>query len=144
MQRKRSERPTVPPSFDVERYAKESDERIRTVPVAADAALDSIDPAAIVYPSDHPRSETRIATRPKIGAAITDEAWARKVRGAPTNVLSSESLCRLPLDQRAGFLLSLMDGTMDLETIVEISTIPREEVLRIVRDLFESGVVAFR
>jgi len=142
--KKRNERPTVPPTFDVEQYAKDSDERIRTAPLGADVGEDAIDPAAIVVPSSSPQSETRIVTRPKTGAAITDEAWARKATGAPTIVLSSESLCRLPLDQRAGFLLSLMDGTMDLETIVEISTMPREEVLRIVRDLFESGVVAFR
>jgi hypothetical protein len=144
MQRKRNERPTVPPSFDVERYAKDSDERIRTSPLRADAGGDAVEPAASGEPTGSPQSETRIVTRPKTGAAITDEAWARKATGAPTIVLSSESLCRLPLDQRAGFLLSLMDGTMDLETIVEISTMPREEVLRIVRDLFESGVVAFR
>ena len=143
MQRKRNERTTLPPSFDVARYAKESDERIRSAPRGEDARASTLDPA-IVFPSTSPQSETRIVTRPKVGAAITDEAWARKVSGSLTIVLASESLCRLPLDQRAGFLLSLMDGTMDLETIVEISTMPRDEVLRIVRDLFESGVVAFK
>jgi hypothetical protein len=37
-----------------------------------------------------------------------------------------------------------MDGAVELETMVEIAGIPREEVLRLVRDLFESGVVDFR
>jgi hypothetical protein len=41
-------------------------------------------------------------------------------------------------------LLSLMDGTMDLATVVEVSAMPRNDALRVVRDLFESGVVAFR
>jgi hypothetical protein len=53
-------------------------------------------------------------------------------------------LKRLPLDHRAGFLLSLMDGAIDLDTMVEIAGMPRREVLRLVRDLFESGVVDFR
>jgi hypothetical protein len=34
-----------------------------------------------------------------------------------------------------------MDGTLDLETLVEVSGMAREEVLRIVRDLHDSGVV---
>jgi len=59
-------------------------------------------------------------------------------------VMTLDLLKRLPLDHRAGFLLSLMDGAMDLETMVEIAGMPREDVLRVVRDLYESGVVDFR
>jgi DNA-binding IclR family transcriptional regulator len=55
-----------------------------------------------------------------------------------------EALKRLPLDHRAGYLLSRMDGMVDLETLVAIAALPRSEVLRMVRDLVDSGVVAFR
>jgi DNA-binding IclR family transcriptional regulator len=40
--------------------------------------------------------------------------------------------------------MSLMDGQLDLPTLAEISGMPREEVLRLVRGLYESGVVDFR
>jgi hypothetical protein len=37
-----------------------------------------------------------------------------------------------------------MDGTIDLETLIDLSMMAPEEVLRLVRDLFESGVIEFR
>jgi hypothetical protein len=130
-----SDRPTIPPSFDVQQYAKDSDARLAAVPAASASEQDA---GAL------PQSEMRLLTRPKLGAAITDEAWARAVSGTPAVVMADQDLKRLPLDHRAGFLLSLMDGTVDLDTLAEIAAMPREEVLRVVRDLFESGVVDFR
>ncbi len=50
----------------------------------------------------------------------------------------------MPLDHRAAYLLSWMDGTIDLDTLIEVATMPREEVLRLVRKLFDSGLVEFR
>lgn len=58
--------------------------------------------------------------------------------------LEGEALKRLPLDHRAGFLLSLMDGSLDIESLVEVSGMPRDEALRIVRDLHDSGVIDVR
>ncbi len=83
-------------------------------------------------------------TRPDFRPAITDEAWARSVLGTAYVVLPPEQLKRLPLGHRAGFLLACMDGATDLETLVTLSAMPREETLRLARDLFESGIVAFR
>jgi hypothetical protein len=37
-----------------------------------------------------------------------------------------------------------MDGMNDLDTVVDASGIPRDEALRAIRALHESGVVAFR
>jgi len=137
MMPRQSDRPTIPPSFDVEQYAKDSDARLAAARAAGTA--DEASAAAAL-----PQSEMRLLTRPKMGAAITDEAWARGVVGAPVVVMADHELKRLPLDHRAGFLLSLMDGLLDLDTLVEIAAMPRDEVLRVVRDLFESGVVDFR
>jgi hypothetical protein len=137
----RSERPTIPPTFDVARYAKESDARVVTAqPAESDEELEH----AFDSPSATPCSEVRLVTRPDIGAVATDETWARTIAGMPVVVMSASALKRLPLDHRVGFLMSLMDGAMDLETLVEIAGMPRVEVLRAVRDLFESGVVEFR
>jgi hypothetical protein len=94
-------------------------------------------------PPPEPASEMRLVTRPRI-ETVTHETWARSITGALYVRLDAETLKRLPLDHRAGFLLSLMDGTLDLETVVEVSGMPRDEVLRIVRDLYDSGVVDLR
>lgn len=137
----KSDRPTMPPAFDVERYAKESDARIGTVlPVLPD---EEPEPGPDTPPAT-PCSEVRLMTRPDMGAVATDETWARSVTGAPVVVMAADALKRLPLDHRAGFLLSMMDGAIDLDTLAEIAAMPRVEVLRVVRDLFESGVVEFR
>jgi hypothetical protein len=133
----KSDRPTVPPAFDVERFARESDRRIGIVK--------AVHPDPEPCDSrDTPTSEIRLVTRPEMAAAVTDEAWARSMTGVPVVVMSVDLLKRLPLDHRAGFLLSLMDGAIDLDTMVEIAGMNRGEALRLVRDLFESGVVDFR
>jgi hypothetical protein len=133
----KSDRPTVPPAFDVESFARESDRRIAVV------KLVDPDPEPS-FSRDTPTSEIRLLTRPEMRAAVTDEAWARGMSGVPVVVMAIDLLKRLPLDHRAGFLLSLMDGAVDLDTMVEIAGMPRGEVLRLVRDLYESGVVDFR
>jgi hypothetical protein len=132
----RSDRPTVPPSFDVDKYAKDSDARIAPVtPLPLFDELDNVAPA--------PRSETRLATRPQIAAA-TDETWARSMKGTLTIAMLPGDLMRLPIDHRAGFLLSLMDEPIDLETLIAVSAMHRHDALRIVRDLYQSGIVEFR
>ena len=134
MKAKRSERPTVPPSFDVARYAKDSDARM-----AKARAVEPDEDAGLL-----PRSQVRLLTRPDAGPVVTDEAWARTMTGAPYVSMGPDQLKRLPLGHRAGFLLSQMDGSLDIETLVEVSAMPRSEALRLVRDLYESGVVHFR
>ncbi len=89
------------------------------------------------------QSEVRLVSRPNLSAP-TDEEWARAMVGAPYVAVSGEQLTSLPLGHRAGFLLSRMDGVTDLETVIEVSAMPRDEALRLTRELFESGIVAFR
>ncbi len=125
-----SERPTTPPSFSLVRYATER----QSVQPQSTGASES---------NEVPHSETRIVTRPKIWAVVTDEVWAGDVAGLPVITASPEDLRALPLDHRAGFLLSLMDGSMDLETVIDLAAMPRADALRIARDLFEAGVIAF-
>jgi hypothetical protein len=141
---KRSERPTVPPSFDVAQYAKDSDARLTRARAAAAAAEADAEQEDEAGQMPMPRSEMRLLTRPNAGPVVTDEAWARSMAGIPAVVMPPDQLKRLPLGHRAGFLLSRMDGATDIETLIELSAMPREETLRIVRDLFESGVVEFR
>jgi hypothetical protein len=130
--------PAAPPALELDPLTLDSDLRIsvtrgRRAPIAETASLD-----------DAPHSEVRRVTRPEMGAVAGDEGWAQRMAGMPVVVVPVDLLKRLPLDHRDGFLLSLMDGAIDLDTIVEVSGIPRGEVIRLVRDLFESGVIDFR
>jgi hypothetical protein len=64
--------------------------------------------------------------------------------GCPVVPMTTDGIKQLPLDHRGGFVLSLMDGSIDLETVIELSAMEREEVLELVRNLYESGFVTFR
>jgi len=86
----------------------------------------------------------RLATRRPMGIAATDEEWARTMKGSLAAAVPLDELKGMPIDHRAAYLLSWMDGTVDLETLAQASAMPREEVLRIVRDLYESGIVELR
>jgi hypothetical protein len=88
-------------------------------------------------------SEVRLATRPKLDVHGSNDAWARSVVGLPRVTVTVAVLKKLPLDHRTGFLLSLMDGTLDLETIIELSAMDHDEALALVRDLYESQIIAF-
>jgi hypothetical protein len=147
VQSRKSDRPTLPPAFDVAQYAKDSDARIASATPVDPPPRDEADQSSTAEASaaeSTARSEIRLVTRPMMAPAMTDEAWARTVRGVPVVVMSAELLKRLPLDHRAGFVVSMMDGLLDLDTLVEVASMPRDEVLRVVRDLHESGVVEFR
>jgi hypothetical protein len=50
-------------------------------------------------------------------------------------------LAKLSLDHRAGFVLSLVDGVSPLEMLLDSSGLPRFDVLRIVVDLLDRGVI---
>jgi hypothetical protein len=141
-----SERPTVPPAFDVDEFARSSDRRlVRAAPVEPEGAeAQEDDDADFPLEGETKRSEVRIATRPQWGRPVTNEAWARSLLGSPVVTMASESLKRLPLDHRAGFVISLMDGSIDLDTVIDLCGMEREEALDLVRDLYESGVVVFR
>jgi hypothetical protein len=133
-----SKRPTLAPAFDIATFARESDGALR----AARSVSDDDD----APDSSVKTSEVRLATRPGLGvfgANSTNEAWARTMAGTPRLKVTDAALKRLPLDHRAGFLLSLMDGSLDLETIIEISSMDPDDALALVRDLFESEIIEF-
>jgi hypothetical protein len=47
----------------------------------------------------------------------------------------------LGLDHRAGFLLSMVDGTTTVEEIVDLSGMPEHEALRLLAELIDGGTV---
>jgi hypothetical protein len=155
----RSELPTVPPPFDIERYAKDSDAQLVAVAACALEERPAVEsamrlatrkPPATGSATWHVATGEPSASRPGDGASLfdayagIDEIWARAMTGSLVAAIGLDALKGTPLDHRAAYLLSWMDGTVDLETLVEVSTMPRGEVIRIVRELYESGIVEVR
>ena len=60
----------------------------------------------------------------------------------PHVAVESDRLRWLSLDHRAGFLLSLVDGSLSIEELLDISGMPRFEALRILCDLLDQNVIA--
>ena len=48
---------------------------------------------------------------------------------------------RLPLDHVSGFLLSVVDGATDVDTILDISGLPHHLALRHLNNLLDRGIV---
>jgi hypothetical protein len=59
----------------------------------------------------------------------------------PYLAVDATRLLDLKVDHRTGFLLSEIDGRLDLETIVDVSGMPRLDTLRILYRLLEDGIV---
>jgi hypothetical protein len=63
---------------------------------------------------------------------------------APQVVVPRAQMRWLSIDHRAGFVLSLIDGSVSVETILDLSGMPRLDALRILHELVQQKVVAFR
>jgi hypothetical protein len=50
----------------------------------------------------------------------------------------------LSMDHRAGFILSLIDGQSSVEMILDVSGMPKLDALRILHELVQQKIVAFR
>ncbi len=92
--------------------------------------LNPDDEVALGYADECRRTLTRmyqarlgsLEQRPAVSIAIDDIRW-------------------MSLDHRAGFVLSLLDGQSTLEEVMDISGMPRLDVLRILVELQSRGVV---
>ncbi len=78
-----------------------------------------------------------------LGALRSADRLLRNKR-IPIVLLPHEHLCELDLDHRAGFVLSLIDGTSSLESILDVSGMPLLESLRVLCDLVEKRAIALR
>jgi hypothetical protein len=62
----------------------------------------------------------------------------------PIVLIPRDQLRWLSIDHRAGFVLSHVDGVSSLEMILDVSGMPMLDVLRILYELVEQRVIAFR
>jgi hypothetical protein len=151
-----SDRPTLVPEFAPEDFARDSEIKQRVK--LADGGEATIDRARRHHLAGeneealflltrllelaplHPEgsrlaADCRQALERECMAALGSESATLAVSVTP------DELRRFTLDHVSGFLLSLMDGATDLETILDISGLPRLLALRHVRNLFERGIV---
>jgi hypothetical protein len=63
---------------------------------------------------------------------------------APMVIVPRAQMRWLSIDHRAGFLLSLIDGSSTVEMILDVCGMPRLDALRILHELVQQRIVAFR
>jgi hypothetical protein len=61
----------------------------------------------------------------------------------PVTCVDAAELRARALDARAGFAFSLVDGVSNLETILDVSAMPRLDALRLLYELMLEGVIRF-
>ena len=63
------------------------------------------------------------------------------LRQVPVVAVPETEVRWLGLDHRAGFLLAQVDGQLTLEELIDVSSMPRLEVLRVLNELVEAGAI---
>jgi hypothetical protein len=59
----------------------------------------------------------------------------------PRLAVTQRQLMAMPLDHRAGFVVSFVDGTYTVEMILDVCPMPRERALAILGELEEQGII---
>jgi hypothetical protein len=59
----------------------------------------------------------------------------------PRLAVTQSQLMAMPLDHRAGFVVSFVDGTFTVEMILDVCPMPRERALAILGDLAAKGII---
>jgi hypothetical protein len=95
------------------------------------SALESVDAATAVR-------RTALGLQPTTSDSEIERAAVFVVAVPP------EELKGLALDHVGGFLLSLMDGATDVESILDISNLPRPITRRHLHSLHERGIIVLR
>jgi hypothetical protein len=150
------ERPTIVPAFDPEALARTSELREAAARPATDEP--TIDEAKRLLAEGEAEKALTLLTRlldvlPLHSEANTLSAECRaaverdciNTVGSLATVLavavSPEELRGYGLDNLSGFLISLLDGATDVETVLDLCGGPRLLALRHLRDLAARGIV---
>lgn len=73
--------------------------------------------------------------------ALTGEGDRTSI--VPVVLKSPRELRALPLDHRAGFVLTHIDGNTDLQSVIDLVGLPEQETLAIVASLVSLGALSF-
>jgi hypothetical protein len=150
------ERPTLIPDFDPEAFARDSEVRQRPVlPPSGESTVDEArrhlhegDPERALFLLS---SLLEVAPLHVEASSLSNECRVALERdcqsaiGSVSTVLvvaaSAEELRGFGLDNVSGFLLSLLDGATDIETVLDLCGLPRLLALRHLRGLVTRGIV---
>lgn len=113
-----------------------------TVPVALEAQAAMSSRPLPLTSSAPPQAFTADAA---VHGAEMERVYLERLGGldrVPVLRLGTAQLAGLGLDRRATFVLSLCDGATSIEALIDLSGVPRIEVLRLLDELVRSGAVA--
>jgi hypothetical protein len=125
-----ADRPTLAPGFDMEAYARESDERIRS----ADAASGIVEAA----------TEALVQVNELVDDADAEEIYWAFLGGpdrVPLLAQPLDELLALPRRGADGFVVSYVDGRRTVRAVVEASGLPKLVALVALCELLERGVL---
>jgi hypothetical protein len=74
----------------------------------------------------------------------TEESFRLATSAVPWLVIGYDELLQMPLDHKAGHILSLVDGRCTIEMIADMSPLPRDEAIAIVAELVVRGVLQLK
>jgi hypothetical protein len=80
----------------------------------------------------------------ELQATLSDIRPAVPLVGVPWLVITYDVLQKLPLDARAGYVVSRIDGKCTVEMLLDIAGMPAAETLEILRRLVRLGAVELR
>jgi hypothetical protein len=78
---------------------------------------------------------------------VLEKMFAAKIGSldrVPIIIVPRTQMRWLSIDHRAGFILSLVDGTSSVEMILDVSGMPRLDALRILQELVQQRIVSLR
>jgi hypothetical protein len=151
------DRPTLVPEFDPDAFARDSEIRQRSATaLEGESAIDQarrfhrggdheqalfLVTRLLELEPLHPEAmslsvECRAALERECLAAVGSESTVLTV------AITADELKRFALDHVSGFLLSLTDGSLTVEAIVDASGLPRLLALRHLRNLLDRGIVS--
>lgn len=144
-----SERPTLTPPFDPAAFARESESKLRvSVPMPMDpkssGTLRRADPLA--HAAALPREEpVHFDENDRITSELPLPTSVRLTTASvPVLAMSAAQMRGMQLDHRAGFILSHVDGVSSVETILDVSGMQGSEVLALLQELLDKGIISAR
>ncbi len=131
-----------PPPGSARSFAQTVTAAVRTAPLprAPEPYADIQDEGAPAdHPSDHEHGTAIFAAG--AGEALMQVA---SLTGTPYIAMALQEVQRLPLDPRAGFLMSIIDGASTIPDLCDLAGMPEDEVVSVLTELARHKVIAFK
>jgi hypothetical protein len=124
--------PTVPPPFDPQGFARESELRLARAPTVCSTAPSGA-------PARDPRSSGKIPR-----AVAIDPVTLIPLGGIPYIVVAPTEVTRKLTNHAEAFVVAYVDGILSVTDVIDASGMPREVVLETLSAMIGRGLVALR